>query len=92
MREENLIQVKEELSNRITAFMSALGQKRTFRSAIAMYRFTPKSGHQLRTLGCPLSANSGHRAVIRSVELIVQPGAKDVVGELNVRGRPSVRD
>jgi hypothetical protein len=30
-------------------------------------------------------------AVIRSVELIVQPGAHDVVGELNVRGRPSGR-
>jgi hypothetical protein len=46
MREENLIQVKEELSNRITAFMSALGQKRTFRSAIDDVRFTRESGHR----------------------------------------------
>jgi hypothetical protein len=62
-------------------------------------RFTPKSGHCGAQLGCPLCAKSGHRqaagafaeAVIRSVELIVQPNAHDVVGEMRVRGDAVVR-
>jgi hypothetical protein len=48
-------------------------------------RFTPKSGHGRVLAERPLCANSGHRAVIRSVELIVHPEAKDAVVEMAVR-------
>jgi hypothetical protein len=52
-------------------------------------RFTPKSGHQITVRRCPLSAISRHRqatgafaeAVIRSVELIVQPDAQEGAGD-----------
>src|SRR5262249_55604560 len=41
--------------------MSALGQKRTSERPDHV-RFTPKSGHRLSALRCPLSAKSGHFA------------------------------
>jgi hypothetical protein len=47
-------------------------------------RFTPKSGHRQ-------AAGAFAEAVIRSVELIVQPNAHDVVGEMRVRGDAVVR-
>ena len=40
--------------------MSAMGQKQTFRLVLSDVRFTPKSGHQLSALGCPLCAKSRH--------------------------------
>jgi hypothetical protein len=40
--------------------MSALGQKRTLRSAIGMSALPPESGQVRRNEGCPLWANSGH--------------------------------
>ena len=40
--------------------MSALGHKRTCRTAKSHVRFTPESGHVQCTSGCPLCANSGH--------------------------------
>ena len=40
--------------------MSALGQKRTFRSAIAMSALPPKADMCGATRSCPLSAISGH--------------------------------
>jgi hypothetical protein len=54
--------------------------------ALGNVRFTSHSGHHWRLFSCPLSAKSGSRAVIRSVELIVQPAAKDAVGEMAVGG------
>jgi hypothetical protein len=41
--------------------MSALGQKQTLPSIKRDVRFTPESGHCRATVGCPLSARSGHR-------------------------------
>jgi hypothetical protein len=40
--------------------MSALGQKRTSVTRFDDVRYSPKSGHRLSALGCPLCANSGH--------------------------------
>src|SRR6516164_2264538 len=65
------------------------GSKADIGGGAADVRFTPKSGHRNSVVECPLCAKSGHWltawescqravAVIRSVELIVQPDAKDV--------------
>src|SRR5262245_1082943 len=40
--------------------MSALGHKRTFRTAIGIVRFSPESGHSVVFEECPLWAIGGH--------------------------------
>jgi hypothetical protein len=68
--------------------MSALGQKRTSRSVEAMSALPPKADIVLRIArGCGQAARAFAEAVIRSVELIVQPAAKDVVGEMSLHCR-----
>ena len=46
--------------------MSALGQKRTFAVQNAMSALPLKADMCGAKEGCPLNANSGHRALIRS--------------------------
>jgi hypothetical protein len=63
--------------------MSALGQKQAFCSAAVMSALPPKAdiaqhGGNVRFVP------KAEVAVIRSVELIVQPDAHDVVGEMGV--------
>ena len=69
----------------ITATMSALGQKRTWRDQIAMSALPPKADIPRRNLNVRFGPKA-EVTVIRSVELIIQPGAKDGVGEMAVRG------
>ena len=44
-----------------SGLMSALGQKRTFRSAIVMSALPPKADIESYGWECPLCAKSGHR-------------------------------
>jgi hypothetical protein len=74
--------------------MSALGQKRTSRSVEGMSALPPKADIGTQSWNVRFvpkadidaweAAGAFAKAVIRSVELIVQPDAHDVVGELAV--------
>ena len=60
--------------------MSALGQKQTLERASGMSALPPESGHFPRGRRCPLSAKSGHLALITRMSLC---GSKvDVVAML----------
>src|SRR6516225_3202813 len=54
-----------EIKHAEPAGMSRLGQNRTLWDV----RFTPKSGHWLSVLGCPLCAKSGHSALQQGLAL-----------------------
>jgi hypothetical protein len=62
------------------------GSKADISSSPPDVRFTPESGQWRASLRCPPGAKSRHRAVTRSVELIVQSDAHDVVGGMGARG------
>jgi hypothetical protein len=65
--------------------MSALGQKRTLGRLYTMSALPPKADIAERDWDVRFVPKA-EVAVIRSVDLIVQPGAKDAVGEMGVSG------
>jgi hypothetical protein len=77
-----------------TAPTSALGQKQTSDRRLLMSALPPKADIAQRDRHVRFvpeadmspAARACAEAVIRSVELIVQPDAKDAVGEMRVRG------
>ena len=70
--------------------MSALPPKADIAGRQLDVRFVPKTDIAFGSRGarsqCGEAARAFAQAAIRSVELIVQPGAKDAVGETRVRG------
>jgi hypothetical protein len=66
--------------------MSALGQKQTSGCLSAMSALPPKADIAQVEENVHFVPKAGSRAVIRSVELIVQTGAKDPVGEMGASG------